>query len=113
MFGELEAHCPGVVIKAAVLHDEEQRLLVAAIVMGMNCDWRRDRGRPRSPVLALAFNDGEAALALDRTQGNACSDVSSGMNAACTAGMACCAIVSGVQPSARCTIRIGRGELNR
>ena len=34
------------------------------------------------------------------------------MNAARTAGMPCSAIVSGVQPSARCTIRTGRGELN-
>src|SRR5580704_19615788 len=35
------------------------------------------------------------------------------MNAAAIAGMQCSAIVSGVQPSDRCTIRIGRGELNR
>src|SRR5689334_6385519 len=35
------------------------------------------------------------------------------MNAAANAGAACAAIASGVQPSARCTMRIGRGELNR
>src|SRR3954454_16210224 len=35
------------------------------------------------------------------------------MNAAFIAGMQCSAIVSGVQPSDRCTMRIGRGELNR
>src|ERR1700722_20412119 len=35
------------------------------------------------------------------------------MNAVFIAGMQCSAIVSGVQPSARCTMRIGRGELNK
>src|SRR5579883_1325234 len=35
------------------------------------------------------------------------------MNAAFSAGAATSAMVSGVQPSARCTILIGRGELNR
>src|SRR3954453_22802994 len=35
------------------------------------------------------------------------------MNPAFSAGMAWSAIVSGVHPSARCTMRIGRGELNR
>src|SRR6201996_6831427 len=35
------------------------------------------------------------------------------MKAAFMAGTQCSAIVSGVQPPSRCTIRIGRGELNR
>src|SRR6185437_16978195 len=38
---------------------------------------------------------------------------SSGMNACFRAGAATLAQSSGVQPSALCTIRIGRGELNR
>src|SRR5580658_3221018 len=35
------------------------------------------------------------------------------MNAAFNAGAACSAQLSGVQPSARCTMRIGRGDENR
>ena len=38
---------------------------------------------------------------------------SSGMNEDCSAGNACSAMASGVQPSERCRLRIGRGELNR
>jgi hypothetical protein len=47
------------------------------------------------------------------SQSNTSPERSSGMNAALSAGAAWAAMLSGVQPSARCTMRIGRGELNR
>src|SRR3984957_6923673 len=65
MGGELEAHRARMVVDAAVLHDQEQCLLVAAIVVRMYGDRRRDRGGPGRPVLALAIDDREAAIALD------------------------------------------------
>ena len=47
------------------------------------------------------------------SQLNKVSDVSNGMNPPARAGAATRAIDSGVHPSASCTIRTGRGELNR
>jgi len=47
------------------------------------------------------------------SQPNTSPDRSSGMDAAFIASTQCAAIVSGVQPFPRWTIRIGRGELNR
>jgi hypothetical protein len=71
----------------------------------------RDRGVERGDRVGLLVNNRPETQT--GSHGNACSEVSSGINAARTAGIACCAIVSGVQPSARCTMRTGRGELNR
>src|ERR1700712_3261959 len=62
MVGELKAHRARVVVDATVLHDQEQRLLIAAVVVRMHGDGRRDRGRPGRPVLALAINHREAAI---------------------------------------------------
>src|SRR5260370_41177206 len=47
------------------------------------------------------------------SQEKAAPERSSGMNEGLSAGKACSAIASGVQPVALCRLRIGRGELNR
>ena len=94
---------------------------------------RRNRHRCRDVVVDRTAHHREARRHLDRmlgavifdigdlghrhpysgSQENASPERSSGMNEGLSAGKACSAIASGVQPVALCRLRIGRGELKR
>src|SRR3954465_10200732 len=72
-----------------------------------------DTLEPENPTAMQAVGSALRPGCHTGSQLNTSPDRSSGMKAAFIAGIQCSAIVSGVHPSARCTTRIGRGELNR
>ena len=75
--------------------------------------WGDMQERPIMPGMSGVAECREDAAGQSGSQSNTSPEWSSGMNAAFNAGAACAAMLSGVQPAALWTIRIGRGELNR